>query len=337
MANQAPLSYSAAASGASAASTSDPPTDADKVAAQPSKAQEQAVRGDSAPTTDGTRQQGQNGHSARRSPSPRHQPRGVAENEAVYILTLQTDKPHHDRMTALRKKYFPPRLNKLEAHLTLFHALPQSKLDSAILPTIQDVVAKNHPFKVTVTKPFRLRHGIALSIPKHECGSKIQGIHRALQVPWKDQGWLSEQDAGGMQAHYTIMNKVDSDAEVVDAFDEVSREFRGDEGTVEGLGLWSTISIPFREPLMKSKERVEDCGYNNIGPSFDPATSRAMKPTVPRQTDKSFAANGACERELPPEPISHSLGARLVWPAKRGHLARIPNTKALLTSHQTGI
>ncbi|KAK3675907.1 hypothetical protein LTR78_004099 [Recurvomyces mirabilis] len=238
MANQAPLSYSAAASGASAASTSDHPTDADKVAAQPSKAQEQAVRGESAPTTDRTRQQHQNGPPARRSPSPRHQPRGVAENEAVYILTLQTDKPHHDRMTALRKKYFPPKLNKLEAHLTLFHALPQSRLDSAILPTIQDVVAKNHPFKVTVTKPFRLRHGIALSIPKLEGGSKIQGIHRALQVPWKDQGWLSDQDAGGMQAHYTIMNKVDSDAEVLDAFDEVSREFQGDEGMVEGLGLW---------------------------------------------------------------------------------------------------
>ncbi|KAH9810903.1 2'-5' RNA ligase superfamily [Teratosphaeria destructans] len=70
----------------------------------------------------------------RRSPSPRQRPWTASEEDEVYVLTLQTNKPHHHRMTQLRDKYFPETINKLEAHLTLFHALPGSKLESSHHP-----------------------------------------------------------------------------------------------------------------------------------------------------------------------------------------------------------
>jgi len=173
----------------------------------------------------------------KREPSPAHVPKTESPEENVYVLTLSTDKRHHKRMTALRDQYFPKKINKLGAHLTLFHALPATKLESDIVPTIQDLVSKSQPFKVHAAKPFRMKKGMAITVPKNQGGQQSQDVHRALQDAWS-QGWLSEQDAGGMRVHYTIMNKVDDAAQVEAAFQEVQNSWQGDWGTVEGLDLW---------------------------------------------------------------------------------------------------
>jgi hypothetical protein len=175
----------------------------------------------------------------KRTTSPSHIPKTSQQGqEPVYILTLATDAAHQKRMTALRTKYFPPKLNKLGAHLTLFHALPESKLESTIIPTIKRVVASRKPFEINAAKPFRMKKGIAISVPKHQGGEQAQEVHRALLGSWEEEGWLSEQDQGGMRAHYTIMNKVDDEGEVAGAMEEVVGSWKGDRGTVVGLGLW---------------------------------------------------------------------------------------------------
>lgn len=156
----------------------------------------------------------QNPHHTRTT-SPSHIPK-TSQQEPVYVLTLLTDDAHQKRMTALREKYFPRKLNKLGAHLTLFHALPESKLESTIIPTIKRMTAEWQPFSVNAAKPFRMKKGIAISVPKNQGGDLAQKVHGALLGAWKGEGWLSEQDAGGMRAHYTIMNKVDDEGEVAD-------------------------------------------------------------------------------------------------------------------------
>ena len=162
----------------------------------------------------------------------------TSQQEPVYVLTLLTDDAHQKRLTALRKEYFPPKLNKLGAHLTLFHALPESKLESTIIPTIKQVAAEWQPFGVNAAKPFRMKRGIAISVPKNQGGDLARKVHGALLGAWEGEGWLSEQDAGGMRAHYTIMNKVDDEGDVVDAMEKLSASWKGDRGTVVGLGLW---------------------------------------------------------------------------------------------------
>lgn len=174
----------------------------------------------------------------KRSPSPAHRPQTQDEDENVYVLTLLTDKRHHNAMTEMRKQYFPKRINKLEAHLTLFHALPESKLESSVIPRIQEIVAHTKPFKVHAAKPFRMKKGMAISVPKNEGGQESQNLHSALQNAWAKEDWLSEQDAGGMRVHYTIMNKVDDEKEVDKAFQEVQNSWKGDWGTAQGLTLY---------------------------------------------------------------------------------------------------
>ena len=174
----------------------------------------------------------------RRSPSPSHVPRTTVEDENLYVLTLLTDKPLHERMTDLRRKYFPKKINKLAAHLTFFHALPESKLESSIIPVIKEVAAKTAPFQVRAEEPFRMKKGFAISVSNPVGGRQAKQIHQQLQLPWKEEGFLSTQDAGGCRLHYTLMNKVDDETEVAKAFGELTANWKGDEGTAEGLALW---------------------------------------------------------------------------------------------------
>jgi hypothetical protein len=174
----------------------------------------------------------------KRSPSPSHLPQTGSVEDNVYVLTLLTDRAHHDRMTALRKKYFPKHLNKLAAHLTLFHALPRSKLESSVLPLLEDVAARTSPFRVRADSPFRMKKGFAVGIAEGEGGLQGKRLHGAIQGPWKKEGWLSAQDAGGCWLHYTLMNKVDEDGAIEIAYGELLEHFTGDTGMVEGLALW---------------------------------------------------------------------------------------------------
>ncbi|GAM87877.1 hypothetical protein ANO11243_059050 [Dothideomycetidae sp. 11243] len=170
-----------------------------------------------------------------RQRSPSQQPRNSHADEQMYILTLLADSSLHSAMNELRKQYFPPHINRLEAHITLFHALPQSHLDDRILPSIEDLVANTSPFELGATTPFKLKKGIAIGLPKDHGGNDARGIHRALMRQWED--FLSQQDRS-FQAHFTIMNKVDDSKRVGQTFHDLQDGWKPHFGTADGLSLW---------------------------------------------------------------------------------------------------
>jgi len=158
-----------------------------------------------------------------------HTPNTADPESAVYILALRTDTAHHTRITALRTQYFPPNLNKLEAHIALFRALPGSHLP-AITTDIHELVASQPPFPIKATKPFQLGHGVAIHVHAPEAGE----IHERLREKWA--GFLSKQDQS-FRAHYTVQNKVEKDV-AERTLQEVRGTFRGEEGVVRGLVLY---------------------------------------------------------------------------------------------------
>ncbi|KAG9684769.1 hypothetical protein KCU95_g11175, partial [Aureobasidium melanogenum] len=172
----------------------------------------------------------------RRTPSPSHIPKTSSAEDAVYVLTLLTDAKHHRILTETRKKYFPPRLNRLEAHITLFHALPGSLLEESIKPILREISSKTKQFHLLAATPFRLNKGIAIGLPKSSGGDDARQVHQQLKSAWSE--FLSRQDAGGFAAHYTIMNKVDDEKEIQKAFEQVQQEWKGCHGTVLGLSLF---------------------------------------------------------------------------------------------------
>lgn len=155
-----------------------------------------------------------------------------ASHGSSYVLTLHTDKAHHVSMTKLRAVYFPPKLNKLDAHITLFHALPEEKLDTEILPAIKDIVSATKPYRILATGPFRLRSGVGISIAddieyanKGKNGRNMTRIiHAELRKKWGN--WLSDQDSRPVKAHYTVMNKVNNDQVVDKALQELEVSFQ---------------------------------------------------------------------------------------------------------------
>ena len=151
------------------------------------------------------------------------------EGEDSYILTLHTDPSHHQRVTALRTHYFPPKLNKLSAHIALFRALPGSQL-ATIEADISASAQQQHPFPIATGKAYLLGHGVAIDAN----APPARGIYDGLKGKW--EGFLSKQDKS-FKAHYTIQNKVE-DGVPQRTLEELGKTFGGSSGRVDGLSLY---------------------------------------------------------------------------------------------------
>ncbi|KAL9580932.1 MAG: hypothetical protein Q9212_004193 [Teloschistes hypoglaucus] len=189
-----------------------------------------------------------------------HTPRTAQPESETYILALATDAAHHQAMTALRNRYFPPKLNKLSAHVALFRALPGSEL-SKIEESVQKLVRYYHPFPIIADDPFKLSHGIGVEVR----APPARTIYSKLKEQWNN--FLSTQDLG-FKPHYTIQNKVDDEEMVRKSFEQVQREFGGSTGTVTGLslylydrGFWrlkKMYSFPQEEEEQKSSSAMDN-------------------------------------------------------------------------------
>ncbi|KAF2137591.1 uncharacterized protein K452DRAFT_198146, partial [Aplosporella prunicola CBS 121167] len=165
-----------------------------------------------------------------RSRKAAHIPR-TADTQ-VYVLTLSTSPSLSEPLDALRKKYFPARLNFTPAHLTMFHALPASELPS-ITAKIEELCAATQPFTMRTGAPFRLRRGVGIGVA--EGAAEAKKVHYELQSAWK--GFLSEQDRQKWHLHWTVQNKVTEERKVWETFEEVEG-FEGAEGEARGCTLW---------------------------------------------------------------------------------------------------
>lgn len=176
-----------------------------------------------------------------------HQPRTAAQDEEqVYVLTLLTDAKLHHEMTALRRKWFPEKLLKVDAHITLFHALPGSRLDE-IKRGLAETAARTERFELKAGPQgvFRMGKGVGIEI---DTGSlaRTRCLREGLRSQWngevgeaQDEGWLSEQDARkGWKGHYTVMNKEDDRDRMEQCYRGLTGEWHGGKGLVNGLRLW---------------------------------------------------------------------------------------------------
>lgn len=166
--------------------------------------------------------------------NPDHIPNTSAASEETYILALHTDTSHHKALTALRNQHFPPKINKLAAHIVLFRALPGSHLEQ-IVSDIAAVVSPIKPFVIATGKPFRLAHGVGIEVHTTP-PTAPKDIFQELRDKWQD--FLSRQDLGSFKAHYTIQNKVEDEEKVKACLESVKSDFHGSRGTVDGLVVY---------------------------------------------------------------------------------------------------
>lgn len=120
--------------------------------------------------------------------------------ETPIIVTLSLDKYSTAIFDELRRRHFPAHLNRVGAHLTLFHRLPDRRLPR-VLSDLRALAPT--PFDLEVPKPVLLGNGVALQVHS----AKLLALHHLLSDRW--QPWLTPQDRQPFRPHITLQNKVD--------------------------------------------------------------------------------------------------------------------------------
>jgi 2'-5' RNA ligase len=165
--------------------------------------------------------------------------------DAPLILTLLLDDASQAFFDSARKRWFPPKLNFIRAHVTLCHHLPGDQLEP-IRDHLALVCARQKTAEVSVTGVRSLGRGVAYCLRAPE----IEALRAVLAARWRDE--LTVQDRQGWRPHVTVQNKV-TPAQARDLLGEVSRAFVPFSVTATGLALWwyrggpweSAATVPF--------------------------------------------------------------------------------------------
>jgi hypothetical protein len=158
--------------------------------------------------------------------------------DATLILTLTLDEASQAFFDAQRKAHFPPKINYLSAHLTLFHALPGGE-ETAISEHLATVAASQRgPLPLAVTGVKFMGRGVMYTLHNPE----LPALHRGLQQQW--QPWLSAQDQQGLRPHITVQNKVDP-AVARALLTELESGFQPFTAQGTGLALWAYRGGPW--------------------------------------------------------------------------------------------
>ena len=152
------------------------------------------------------------------------------------ILTLALDTEGFQFFQALRQQHFPPERNFIDAHLTLFHALPN---EDHIIAAVKDAGSHYAPFVLAVTKPVSIGNGVAFKIDSPEL---IQ-LHKELQNTWFEL--LTMQDRQTLWPHITIQNKVPS-IKAQSLLGELKGNFTSFTVQAKGLQIWEYLNGPWK-------------------------------------------------------------------------------------------
>jgi hypothetical protein len=125
----------------------------------------------------------------------------VIDDFRPLILTALLDPPAQARFEALRRAHYPPELNQVPAHVSLFHHLPGSE-QAAVKRRLQAVCGPLPPPQVDVIGVKSLGRGVAFRLRS----PLLEDVRAELAEGWRTL--LIPQDRAGFQAHVTVQNKV---------------------------------------------------------------------------------------------------------------------------------
>lgn len=154
------------------------------------------------------------------------------------ILTLALDAATQIHFDALRREHFPPARNFLDAHLTLFHALPGDRQDF-VEDVLDRATVDQAPLTLQVSGLRSLGSGTAYVIE----GAALMAL-RARLARFFDAD-LGAQDRQPFRPHITVQNKVRP--ELANALlDALRSGFTPWSAQGTGLRLWHYEGGPWR-------------------------------------------------------------------------------------------
>lgn len=153
------------------------------------------------------------------------------------ILTAQFDATVQTRLNEIRTRFFPSERNYLDAHLTLFHALPE-KLLKEIKNALTEATQVEPP-EAWLKNLFPLGKGFAIEV----VAPRLKTLRENLARHFASE--LTRQDASGFRPHVTLQNKVDPKQAKADM--RLARQFFFSDHThIAALALWAYEGGPWR-------------------------------------------------------------------------------------------
>lgn len=120
---------------------------------------------------------------------------------APLIVTALLPRDLHAWATALRTQYFPPERNYLEAHVTLFHAIP-AQCEGEVAGLLKQLAGEFAPVEAQLLGLMSLGRGTALRLES----PGLLRLRDTMAEHWR--GLLTAQDQHRPRLHVTIQNKV---------------------------------------------------------------------------------------------------------------------------------
>ncbi len=154
----------------------------------------------------------------------------------VTLLTLALDEASQQHFESLRQQYFPAALNRIPAHLSLFHALPG---DGGVRQVLAEAAAAIAPFPMVVDGVRSMGKGVMYTLASAE----LLALHRRLAASFAEH--LTPQDRQGFRPHIVVQNKVQP-AEAKLLLAQLQAGFRRREVRAEGLLWWEYLGGPWR-------------------------------------------------------------------------------------------
>lgn len=162
----------------------------------------------------------------------------MVADDAPLVLTAELDAASFAFFDARRRIWFPPERNHLDAHLTLFHALPVAQ-QPAICVRLQTLVSATPPIRCRFPRLRPLGHGVAYEVE----ASPLCALHAELAQAWHP--WLRRQDRQRLHPHVTVQNKATAE-QVRRAMAVLRTEAPPSAGRIEGLRLWRYLGGPWQ-------------------------------------------------------------------------------------------
>ncbi|SFP27829.1 2'-5' RNA ligase family protein [Qipengyuania nanhaisediminis] len=161
----------------------------------------------------------------------------MSGGDAPLILTAELPVDLHGRFTDLRTEHFPPERNYLEAHVTLFHALP-AQCEDEVRRYLARLVGETAPVEGRVEGLMSLGGGTAIKLVSPDM---LDLRHRIAD---HFQGMLTNQDQHRPRLHVTIQNKVTSkEAKALQA--QLSGVIQPRDFAFRGLALYAYRGGPW--------------------------------------------------------------------------------------------
>lgn len=158
---------------------------------------------------------------------------------APIIITAKMGAADQGWANGLRRQYFPPERNFLDAHITLFHHLPPAHLRE-IKSRLSAMAMQYPPPTAWISDVMMLGRGVAYRVESPE----LIAIREELADAFR--GLLIPQDQGRPRLHITIQNKVDpSTAKAL--YGELAAVFAPRQIDISGLSAYYYRGGPWEE------------------------------------------------------------------------------------------